>query len=150
MWPNNGCQVFSSSCKMSHFMVSQHFLHGRAFRSSSSSFACCSELPLWHLDNKVCGLSQHISVSMFIFSSTISYCQLCSTSLSKQEKEQIFPLPVATALVQMSLTVSLNAHTRQILNSLRIIFHFQAAPKENRSKNSLFMLSAHRRHHITK
>lgn len=42
---------------------------------------------------------------MFIFSSTISYCQFCSTSLSKQEKEQIFPLPVATALVQMSLTV---------------------------------------------
>lgn len=150
MWPNNGCQVFSSSCKMSHFMVSQHFLHGRAFRSSSSSFACCSELPLWHLDNKVCGLSQHISEFPCLFlvvpSVTASFAELPF----QNKRKNIFPLPVATALVQMSLTVSLNAHTRQILNSLRIIFHFQAAPKESRSKNSLFMLSAHRRHHITK
>lgn len=93
-------------------------------------------------------ITAHIRVSMFIFSSTSGYCQLCSTSLSKQEKEQIFPLPVAAALVQMSLTVSLNAHMRKILNSPRIIFHFQAAPKESRSKNSL--LSAHQRQHITK
>lgn len=99
MWPNNGCQVFSSSCKMSHFMVSQHFLHGRAFRSSSSSFACCSELPLWHLDNKVCGLSQCISEFPCLFlvvpSVTASFAQLPfqnkRTDISSSSSNSISP-----------------------------------------------------------